>query len=190
MKKIDNLDFFRVDTKTLAQNLIGKWIYTCIGGVEVCAQICETEAYLGIDDSACHSYQNKRTARTEPMWQDGGTIYVYLCYGLHYLFNIVSKNVEEPEAVLIRGVVGAEGPARATKLLNITKELNGQKIVGNPLIYLLDDGEKYSYTTAPRVGIDYAKPKDKNAKLRYILTKKHQKMRKKRKKTLKNTILE
>ena len=169
MKTINDLDFFKRDTITLAKSLIGKWLVTNINGVEVKAQICETEGYLGVNDSACHTYKGKRTERVEPMWQVGGTIYIYLCYGLHYLLNIVSCNVDEPEAVLIRGVVGAVGPAKTTKLLNIDKSLNGQSIVNNPKICIMDDGNKYKFTTDTRVGIDYALPKDKNAKLRFIL---------------------
>lgn len=169
MKIINNLDFFKSDTITLAKNLLGKWIVTNINGKEVKAQICETEAYLGVNDSACHTYKGKRTERVEPMWQSGGTIYIYLCYGLHYLLNIVSCDVGEPEAVLIRGVVDAVGPAKATKLLNITKDLNGQSIINNPNICIMDDGNNYKHITATRVGIDYALPKDKNAKLRFIL---------------------
>ena len=80
MKVIDDLQFFKRDTITLAKSLIGKWLVTNINGVEVKAQICETEAYLGINDSACHTYKGKRTERVEPMWQVGGTIYIYLCY--------------------------------------------------------------------------------------------------------------
>lgn len=172
MKIINDLQFFKTDTITLAKSLIGKWIVTNINGEEVRAQICETEAYLGINDSACHTYKAKRTERVEPMWQDGGTIYIYLCYGLHYLLNIVSCDVDEPEAVLIRGVVGAVGPAKTTKLLNINKSLNGQSIVNNTKICIMDDGNNYKYTTATRVGIGYALLKDKNAKLRFILKQK------------------
>lgn len=169
MKIINDLQFFKVDTITLAKSLIGKWIVTNIDGAEVKAQICETEAYLDVNDSACHTYKGKRTKRVEPMWQGGGTIYIYLCYGLHYLFNIVSCDIGQPEAVLIRGVAGANGPAKATKLLNINKDLNGQSIVDNPKICIMDDGKKYKFTTATRVGIDYALPKDKQAKLRFVL---------------------
>lgn len=169
MRIINNQDFFTTDTITLAKNLIGKWIVTNINGKESKAQICETEAYLGINDSACHTYKNKRTQRTEPMYQMGGTIYIYLCYGMHNLLNIVSYKENEPEAVLIRGVVGAVGPAKATKFLNIDKTLNGESIINNPKISILEDGKSYSYTSDKRVGIDYALPKDKNAKLRFIL---------------------
>lgn len=169
MKIIDEVNFFTTDTISLAQNLIGKWIVTNIGGDEVKAQISETEAYLGINDSACHTYKGKRSDRVEPMWQVGGTIYIYLCYGLHYMFNIVSCNKDEPEAVLIRAVIGANGPAKTTKLLNIDKSLNGQSILNNPQICIMDDNKKYKYTKHARIGIDYALPKDRNAKLRFVL---------------------
>lgn len=171
MKAIDNINFFTTDTVTLAKNLIGKWIETNIDGNIVKAQICETEAYLGINDSACHSYKGKRTARTEPMWQQGGTIYIYLCYGLHYLLNIVSCDINQPEAVLIRGVVGAVGPAKTTKLLNINKDLNGESIINNPQIRILDDENIYKHSSTKRIGIDYATEKDKNALLRFVLNK-------------------
>ena len=169
MRIIEDLDFFTTDTISLAQNLIGKWIVTNIDGKQVKAQISETEAYLGETDSACHTYKGKRTPRTEPMWKCGGTIYIYLCYGLHYLLNIVSKNEGEPEAVLIRAVIGANGPAKATKLLNINKSLNGQSVIKNLKICIMDDGKTYSYQKSVRVGIDYALEQDRNALLRFIL---------------------
>lgn len=169
MKIINDINFFTTDTITLAQNLIGKWIETKIDGKVVKAQIKETEAYLGVTDSACHTYKNKRTERVEPMYKIGGTIYIYLCYGMHYLFNIVSKNENEPEAVLIRAVSGANGPAKTTKLLNIDKTLNGQSIINNPKICIIDDGKKYNIIKKTRVGIDYALEKDKNALLRFVL---------------------
>ena len=171
MKKINNIDFFKTDTVTLAKKLIGKWIETKIDGKVVRAHISETEAYLGVEDSACHSYKGKRTSRNEPMWQDAGTIYVYLCYGMHFLLNIVSKEKNQPEAVLIRALVGADGPGKATKLLNINKSLNGQTIINNPKICLLDDEKEYNFKAEKRVGIDYALVKDRNALLRFVLLK-------------------
>lgn len=168
MKRINNIDFFQTDTITLAKNLIGKYIITNINGKQAVAQITETEAYLGENDSACHTYMGKRTAKVEPMWQDGGTIYVYLCYGLHYMFNIVSLKKGQPEAVLIRATSEANGPAKLTKFLNITKELNGQSIVNNASISIWGDGKKYSCKRFARIGINYAKQKDINAKLRFV----------------------
>ena len=171
MKTINNLSFFKTDTITLAKNLLGKYIETNINGIKKIAQISETEAYLGIEDSACHTYKGKRTSRNEPMWQEGGTIYIYLCYGLHNLLNIVSKDNGQPEAVLIRALTCANGPAKTTKFLNIDKSLNGQNIINNPHISIIDDGKTYNFKTAKRVGIDYALENDKNAELRFILCK-------------------
>ena len=169
MKKINDERFFQADTITLAKNLIGKHIITNMDGKMIQAQITETEAYLGEIDSACHTYNGKRTKRVEPMWQDGGTIYIYLCYGMHYMFNIVSCRAGQPEAVLIRATKQANGPAKLTKFLNITKELNGQSVVNNKNISIWDDGVKYGFTSLERVGISYALPKDIKAKLRFVM---------------------
>ena len=172
MKKIVDEKFFRTDTINLAKNLLGKWLCSNVDGKTIMSQITETEAYLGINDSACHTYKAKRTKRTEPMWQTGGTIYVYMCYGMHYLFNIVSREIDEPEAVLIRAVADANGPAKVTKYFGIDKNLNGKKIIDNKKISLYDDGKIYKYTTSKRVGINYALPKDRDVLLRFILVKK------------------
>lgn len=169
MKQINDINFFKTDTITLSKNLIGKWIETNIDGVKRKAQIKETEAYLGVNDSACHSYKGKRTKRTETMYMEGGTIYIYLCYGMHYMLNIVSSKTNVPEAVLIRALVEADGPAKTTKFLNINKDLNGESVVNNSKISIYDDGNQYLYIKAKRVGIDYALDKDKNALLRFIL---------------------
>jgi len=169
MKKINDLNFFKQDAETLAKNLIGKWIETNIDGKKVKAQIKETEAYLGTIDSACHSYKGKRTKRTETMYMNAGTIYIYLCYGMHYLLNFVCAEKDVPEAVLIRALVEADGPAKATKFLNINNKLNGETIINNSKLSIWDDEKNYSYVKAKRVGIDYALNKDKNAMLRFIL---------------------
>jgi len=169
MKKITNKEFFTRDTISIAKDLVGKFIITTIDGVERVGQISEVECYLGINDSACHTYKGKRTPRTEQMWRDGGTIYIYLCYGLHNLFNIVTCQNEVPEAVLIRGLVGNVGPARTTKFLNIDKSFNGESIVNNPRISIFDDGKRYKYKCMPRVGIDFALQKDRDALLRFVL---------------------
>lgn len=169
MKIINDKNFFKTDTVTLAKNLIGKWIVTNVNGEIKKAQILETEAYLGVNDSACHTYKGKRTSRTEPMWKEGGTVYVYLCYGLHYLFNIVSSDTNVPEAVLIRAVSNANGPAKASRFLNIDKSFNNLSVINNPKICIMDDEKKYTYKKMTRIGIDYALPKDRKALLRFVL---------------------
>lgn len=171
MKKITDRNFFTRDTISVAKDLIGKIIITNVDGVEKCGRISEVECYLGIEDSACHTYSGKRTQRNEPMWCDGGTIYIYLCYGLHNLFNIVTSKKDNPEAVLIRALVGYDGPAKTTKFLNIDKSFNGESIVNNQKIAIYDDGKRYNHKKMTRVGINYALPKDRDALLRFVLVK-------------------
>ena len=104
------------------------------------------------------------------MWQDGGTVYVYLCYGMHYMLNIVSRGVNNPEAVLIRDTVEANGPGKLTKYLHVDKFMNNEDIISSNKIQICDDGLEYSYPVDKRVGIDYATDHDRLAPLRYIMT--------------------
>lgn len=168
MKRINEQNFFNVDATKLASKLIGKWIETNIDERKVIAQIIEVEAYCGVNDSACHTYQGKHTIKNNSMWQSNGTIYVYLCYGMHYMLNFVC-GIDSPEAVLIRATTKSNGPGKTTKLLNITKQLNGTSVINSKQIALYDDGKKYSYSLKSRVGIDYSLPKDRDALLRYVL---------------------
>ncbi|MCU0374416.1 MAG: DNA-3-methyladenine glycosylase [Chitinophagaceae bacterium] len=94
--------FEQADTLMLARWLLGKYLVTCINNTTTAVQITETEAYLGTTDRACHAFGGKKTARTAPMYLPGGHAYVYLCYGLHHLFNIVTHAAGEPHAILIR----------------------------------------------------------------------------------------
>ena len=103
-KRLDRT-FYRQDAVSLAQALLGKVL--CVGGKR--ARIIETEAYGGVTDKACHSYNNRRTARTEVMYRDGGHAYVYLIYGIHYLFNVVANGPDVPEAVLVRSALTSDG---------------------------------------------------------------------------------
>ena len=103
-------DFYlREDVVQISQDLLGKYLFTQIGGKTTAGIITETEAYAGITDKASHAYGGKRTARTETMYARGGTAYVYLCYGIHHLFNVVTNMPGIPHAVLIRAVIPAEG---------------------------------------------------------------------------------
>ena len=169
MKTVQNKDFFNRNATCVAQDLIGKWLQTNVDGRTVLAQIIETEAYLGTGDSACHTYKGKRTKSNLSMWKTGGTIYVYLCYGLHNMLNLVCGDEDTPETVLIRAVEGAVGPGKTTKLLGVTRQLDGQSILDNDNIKLLDDEKSYCFTLAKRVGIDYALPCDRDALLRFVL---------------------
>lgn len=162
-------EFYLKHADELAPALLGKWL--CRRNKETGevkrARITETECYLGEDDTACHAHRGK-TDRTKILWERGGTVYVYLCYGMHSLLNIVSGQRGDPEAVLIRGVEGADGPGRVTKYLGIDRGLNGHDAVFSDELWIEDDGvPSPDYTALPRVGIDYAEPDDRDRPWRF-----------------------
>ena len=162
-------EFFRQDATKLTPQLIGKIIaHRLPDGSIVRMRISETEAYCGVDDTACHAHKGK-TKRAEILWRDGGTIYVYLCYGMHWLMNIVSGSEGDPQAVLIRCCVDAEGPAKLTKALRIDGSFNGRDILDCEELWLEDDGAEVNITLDTRVGIGYADERDREALLRYKL---------------------
>lgn len=103
-------DFYRqTDTVAVARALLGKKLVTRFGGVTTAGMICETEAYCGIEDRGCHAYSGRYTDRTRIIYAAGGVTYVYLCYGIHHLFNVVTHQEGEPHAVLIRAIEPLEG---------------------------------------------------------------------------------
>ena len=155
-------EFFRRPCLEVARDLVGK--------VLVCGdkrlRIAETEAYCGEEDTACHAHKG-RTKRTEVMYMEAGTIYVYLCYGMHWLLNIVTGEVDHPEAVLIRACVEADGPGKLTKALGITGECNRRHICRLEDIFVEDDGFRCDVTTDKRVGIGYATQEDQDKPWRF-----------------------
>ena len=164
-----NYDFFHRPCLVVARELVGKILaHRLPDGTILRLRISETEAYCGEEDTACHAHKG-RTKRTEVMYMDAGTIYIYLCYGVHWLLNIVTGDAEEPQAVLIRACVDASGPGKLTKALRITGELNRGSIFGEEL-WVEDDGFHYQVTTAKRVGIGYASQEDQDRPWRFILT--------------------
>ena len=156
-------DFYHRPCLEVAHDLVGK--------VLVCGEkklrISETEAYVGEADTACHAHKG-RTKRTEVMYMKAGTVYVYLCYGMHWLLNIVTGEEDEPEAVLIRACVDTNGPAKLTKKLGVTGEYNRRNICDEEL-YIIDDGFSCEVTTDKRVGIGYASQEDQNKQWRFIM---------------------
>jgi DNA-3-methyladenine glycosylase len=150
----------------VAPELIGKYLCRQVDGEVRRYRITETECYYGEADTACHARAG-RTARTAVMYEAGGAAYVYLCYGLHYLLNVVTGPAGHPEAVLIRGVEGAAGPARATKLLGVDKNLNGEDLVGSARLWL-EDGAATPWVARPRVGINYASLEDRERLWRWV----------------------
>lgn len=166
-EKLDK-SFYTVDAELLAPQLIGKYLVRKTDSGIFRFRICETECYKGTGDTACHASKG-RTARTEIMFAEGGRAYVYLCYGMHNMLNIVTGPEEYPQAVLIRGVEGIIGPGRLTKALNITRELNGEVLYTSDKLWL-EDGEALKYTATPRIGIDYAEKADRERLWRYVAT--------------------
>ncbi|UKJ06354.1 DNA-3-methyladenine glycosylase [Solitalea lacus] len=176
--KLDAAFYLREDVVQISKDLLGKFLYTKIDGVLTGGMITETEAYCAPDDKASHAYNLKRTPRTETMFLHGGTAYVYFCYGMHYLFNVVTNVKDVPHAVLIRSIEPIEGveiqlqrrnldkihpritsgPGATAKALGITKSQNAKSLCSDE-IWIEDQGIKIlgnNIVAAPRVGVDYA----------------------------------
>ena len=172
-------DFYRRnDILAVSRELLGKVLVTRLDGAVTAAVITETEAYAGVGDRASHAFGGRRTARTEPMFAAGGIAYVYLCYGIHHLFNVVVGDAGNPLAVLIRAGEGIEGtatildrrrksrpqsglltgPGNLARGLGITTALTGRDLYGPSL--WIEDREfvvaREDVLAGPRVGVDYA----------------------------------
>ncbi len=132
-------------------------------------RIAEVEAYRGEEDSACHS-RFGRTKRTEALYLAGGHAYVYLCYGIHVMLNVVTGAVDEPQAALIRGLVDVSGPGRLTKALGVSLDDNRLDLRTSDRLWLEDDGfEPAGVETSSRIGIGYASPQDQARPWRFLL---------------------
>lgn len=162
--------FYHRPCLEVAQDLVGKLLVHRVGNEVRTLRITQTEAYCGETDTACHA-RFGRTARTQALYDAPGTAYVYLCYGIHWLFNVVTGEMNQPEAVLIRACEDAEGPGKLTKKLGITGSINRCSLLTDPDIWIEDDGMRCLVRTARRVGIDYASPEDRDRLWRFILEK-------------------
>lgn len=170
--------YLRDDVTAISRDLLGKVLCTEIDGRHTSVVITETEAYAGVTDRASHAYGDRRTRRTEPMYGPGGIAYVYLCYGIHHLFNVVTNVKGVPHAVLVRagkanagiatmlerrGKPAADstllaGPGSLARALGITTALTGSSLLDGP-IRIEDHGlqvDDARVSVGPRVGIDYA----------------------------------
>ena len=176
-------EFYDRGTLTVARELLGKHLVRVLNGEILVCRITETEAYIGRCDKACHAYNYRRTARTETLFTQPGTAYIYFIYGMYHCLNFVTEPEGEPAAVLIRSleaVSGLEamtrlrypkvtgeltayqrknflnGPGKLCKALSLNRSLNGTDLTGDTL-YVLDAGETPEHiNTGPRIGIDYA----------------------------------
>lgn len=156
--------FFHRPCLEVARELVGKLLV--VNGS--CLRISETEAYCGEDDTACHAHKG-RTPRTEVLYAKAGTVYIYLCYGIHWLLNIVTGEQEQPEAVLIRACLEAPGPGRLTKALGITGKYNRSSVLDSQNLWIGDDGFRCEVEADKRVGIGYASQEDQNRLWRFKL---------------------
>ena len=155
-------EFYHRNCPEVARDLVGK-LLVCRGQT---LRISETECYCGEEDTACHAHKG-RTKRTEVMYRSAGTVYVYLCYGMHWMLNIVTGEMDHPEAVLIRACLEAPGPGKLTKALGITGEDNRSSVVTSQEFWIADDGLSCEVETDKRVGIGYASQEDQDRLWRF-----------------------
>lgn len=159
--------FYTKSAIDMAPELIGKLLCRNINGDIIKSRILETECYFGESDTACHAHKG-RTKRTNILYQQGGLAYVYLCYGIHCLLNVVSGEKDHPQAVLIRAIEGFNGPGKLTKHLKIDLTLNGENLITSDKLWIEDDNTIISYTATKRIGIDYASKEDRDRLWRFI----------------------
>jgi len=178
MQKLEFSFYRRKNVVQIAKELLGKILATNWKGIVTSGRIVECEAYAGAIDKASHASGGRRTARNDIMYGEGGYAYVYLCYGIHHLFNVVTNSKEIPHAILIRALDPLEGieemllrtnkktldhtltrgPGNVSKALGITTKHSGTSLLGKK-IFLADDGEKLNIglmASSPRIGVDYA----------------------------------
>ena len=171
MNKILGKNFYKQSALEVAPLLIGKILIRKLDNNEIIRlRITEVEVYYGEEDSACHARVGK-TERTEIMYEEGGYAYVYLCYGIHYILNIITGPKNHPEGIMIRGVEDCIGPGRVTKKMNVTKDLNKHDLTKKEKLWIEDDGFTSEYITKPRVGIDYASEPYKSIPWRFVMKK-------------------
>ena len=163
--------YFLCPATELAPDLIGKILCRVTDDGILRFRITETECYYGEEDTACHAHRG-RTPRTEVMYWAGGRAYVYLCYGIHSLLNLTTGPEGHPEAVLIRGVEGIDGPGRLTKRMQIDRTLNQMLLIPENGLWVEDDGVSLEFTTSGRIGIDYATKEYREKSWRFVAVKK------------------
>ena len=165
MERLD-YDFYHRTCLEVARDLVGKVLVH--EGRQL--RISETEAYWGENDTACHASRG-RTKRNEVLYADAGTVYVYLCYGIHWMLNVITGDEDDPQGVLIRACVDAEGPGKLTKALGITGQRNRDNAVTSADIWIGDDDFRCAVETDKRVGIGYASQEDQERLWRFKMKK-------------------
>lgn len=182
IKKLDR-EFYNRDSIIVAKELLGKILVHEIDGEKLSAKIVEVEAYMGVEDKAAHSYGGRRTPRVEVMYGHPGFSYVFIIYGMYYCFNIVTREIGTPQAILVRAVEPIEGfelmaqnrfkkpynqlnksqivgltngPGKLCNALLINKSLNGEDLCGSKLYIVEGQEENFNIVSSKRIGIDYA----------------------------------
>ena len=176
--KLPQSFYLGTDVVAISRDLLGKYLFTCINGELTGGFIVETEAYNGAVDKASHAYGNRRTKRTEVMFHQGGIAYIYLCYGIHEMLNIVTSTEGHAQAILIRAIEPTEGletillrrnmetvkpnitagPGSVAKALGIDRNLNGISLQSDSL-WIEDRGLKFTddqIAAVSRIGVAYA----------------------------------
>ena len=161
-------EFFCRDVLEVAPELIGKILVRKKSRISSQYLITEVEAYRGAEDEACHA-RFGQTMRNSVMYESGGKVYVYLVYGIYWMLNIVTGSFGIPQAVLIRGITGYNGPGKLTRALDINKDLYGEDLTTSGRIWLENHAEKYQYIQTSRVGIEYASEPWKSMPWRFVL---------------------
>jgi DNA-3-methyladenine glycosylase len=172
-RKIVAQKFWGRDSVKVAQDLLGKYLVRKVGQKEVAGMICEVEVYDGFHDRASHAWKGE-TKRTAVMFGRPGHIYAYLCYGIHTLLNIVTREHGYPAAILIRSVEGISGPGRVGKHFNIRTSLTGQPLGFASGLWVEDRGVSIlpsQILRTPRIGVSYAGPIWIRKKLRFLIQK-------------------
>jgi DNA-3-methyladenine glycosylase len=168
-------EFYQRQTRTVARALLGKVLVRELPEGVVAVRLTEVEAYLGVGDRAAHTFGGRRTPRNETMWRDGGHLYVYFTYGMHFCCNVVTRGLGQPEAVLLRGAVPVagdavitarrggrsdlDGPAKLCQGLGIDRALDGADLTTGGGVWLASDGVLFRdawIRRLPRVGVAYA----------------------------------
>lgn len=163
--------FFTRDVLEVAPDLLGKYLVRKFDDGKINRfLITEVEAYRGQEDLACHASKG-RTPRTEIMYHEGGHIYVYLIYGMYWMLNFVTGKKDIPQAVLIRGIEGFNGPGKLTKNLSIDKSFYGEDLISGNRLWIENEmkSSEFKIKTTPRIGIDYAGEVYKNKLWRFVL---------------------
>jgi DNA-3-methyladenine glycosylase len=176
--KVPHTFYLGSDVTAISKSLLGKYLFTSIDGLVTGGYIVETEAYNGVVDRASHAFGNRLTPRTKIMFEEGGIAYIYLCYGIHEMLNVVTSVGGQPHAILIRAIeptTGIEimqarrdmpaikpsitsGPGSVAKALGISRKINGISLQSDTL-WIEDRGLKFSddqIAAVPRIGVAYA----------------------------------